>query len=566
MLDKLGKTPNILILLNDQQRYERDWPADWAARHLPAMNRLKRNGLSFRNAITAACPYSSSRASLLTGTYPSQNGVFHTLAVPSDLSHAEPPPGYSQQPLIPTQPNLARMLKTAGYKVVWKGKWHLSNPVNGTSSWTADDIVYMREAYGFDDWNPFDAGNSVSNYSTLGGGDYANNDARFISGIRLSGDQTSPGAQSAVEFLRGYNPKDGPFCLVVSVVNPHDVWVAPGFSEGSGYTEGLGSELGMPVPENVDEDLSHKPSAQGVFRAGYDANTIQTFGPSKSLKLPVNRHNYVNFYAYLQTLADGHVMRVLNELDNRGLTESTLIVRVADHGEMALAHGLREKMYNAYEESIHVPLIVSNPVLFPEPKETDALVSSIDILPTLARIAGVHELYEYAFRGIDLTPVLEDPSRRVQDVVHFCYDDGYLTGDVPPYIRAIRTDTVLYAVYFNTGGTRFEYEMYNLKDDPHENTNLVGIAEHEDQLRIHHKKLYEKMKSAGTAPAGIPLISPELQALAKSDNSLIPPLHWPTTDEAVAQSYQQRQRERPDFEGHAEKLKHKGFWFAHAKS
>lgn len=50
------------------------------------------------------------------------------------------------------------MLKTAGYKVVWKGKWHLSVPVNGTSHWTADDIRYLREAYGFEELNPNDAG------------------------------------------------------------------------------------------------------------------------------------------------------------------------------------------------------------------------------------------------------------------------------------------------------------------------------------------------------------------------------------------------------------------------
>ena len=54
-LDKLAKKPNILILLNDQQRLERHWPADWAAKNLPAMNRLKRHGLTFRNYITASC-------------------------------------------------------------------------------------------------------------------------------------------------------------------------------------------------------------------------------------------------------------------------------------------------------------------------------------------------------------------------------------------------------------------------------------------------------------------------------------------------------------------------------
>ncbi len=566
-LDKLGKQPNIVILLTDQQRHERDWPPEFAARYLPAMDRLKRNGLSFRNAFIAASACSPSRATLLTGTYPSQTGVLHTLVSPGDGSLSGAPTGYSQQPLLPTQPNLAHVLKTAGYKVVWKGKWHLSVPVNGTSHWTADDIRHMREAYGFEEWNPNDAGVSIANYSTLGGGDVYDNDARFVEGVRLADDRDSPPANSAIEFLRAYRSTDGPFCLVVSIVNPHDIWVAPGFQMGCGYQEGMGSELGLPIPKNVDEDLSTKPTAQGLFRFQYDAAIVEEFGPSKNLELRVNQSNSVNFYAYLQTLGDRHVMNVLDELDARGLTESTLIIRMADHGEMAMAHGLREKMYNAYEETIHVPLVFSNLVLFPEPEETEALVSTIDILPTLARITGVFESFEYVFRGVDLTPVIEEPDRRVQALVHFVYDDGYLTGNVAPYIRAIRTDDWLYAVYFNTAGSSFEYEMYDVKADPHEDTNLAGLKKYEDQLRILHAKLQEKMHSAGTAPAGIPLVSPRLEAEAKrtGDSSLIPDPHWPTVEQAVKESRKQRRRPHPDFAKLAGKIGKRGFWMPKAQ-
>lgn len=110
VLDKLNK-PNILILLTDQQRHEQDWPPEWAVQNLPAMERLKRNGLSFRNAFTAACACSPSRACILTGTYPDQHGVHHTIVLPGDASLGPTPAGYSQQPLLLTQPNLARMLK-----------------------------------------------------------------------------------------------------------------------------------------------------------------------------------------------------------------------------------------------------------------------------------------------------------------------------------------------------------------------------------------------------------------------------------------------------------------------
>ena len=146
--------------------------------------------------------------------------------------------------------------------------------------------------------------------------------------------------------------------------------MAPIFSKDSGYVEGQGSEFKLPVPENVDEDLATKPSAQGLYRATFDLQTVMDSCPEKSLKLSVNQQNYVNFYAYLQTLADRHITAVLDELDAQNLTDSTLIVRLSDHGDQRMAHGMREKMFQAYDETIHVPLIFSNPRLFSTPLKT----------------------------------------------------------------------------------------------------------------------------------------------------------------------------------------------------
>ena len=80
--------------------------------------------------------------------------------------------------------------------------------------------------------------------------------------------------------------------------------------------------------------------------------------------------DYVNFYAHLHRVVDAKIGRLLRALGDPGdpgsLRSRTVIVRSADHGEMGLSHGgLRQKMFNAYEETIHVPLVVSNPVLFP---------------------------------------------------------------------------------------------------------------------------------------------------------------------------------------------------------
>jgi arylsulfatase A-like enzyme len=174
---------------------------------------------------------------------------------------------------------------------------------------------------------------------------------------------------------------------------------------------------------------------------------------------------------------------------------------------MGLSHGgLRQKMFNAYEETIHVPLIVSNPVLFPKAVGTDALASLIDLLPTVATLAGatLDPAQADAIRGRDLSPVLAAhaaperdrlsravtdfspvtehgaPQPTVQDAIHFTYDDHQAATALqnvpgqPNRIRAVRTERHKYALYFDPAArAATEYELYDLERDPDEVTNLV---------------------------------------------------------------------------------------------
>ena len=150
------------------------WPAGWAEKNLPAMQRLKRNGLYFNRAYTAACQCSPSRALMMTGRFAPVNRVTRTFLWP----------GLAQQN---RQPNIASLLKhKAGYEVVWKGKWHLSYaanaaPGNGGEDWSSTDIKVMEEKYGWSGWNPPDGGNAIERWqptqfgkfdglATLGGG------------------------------------------------------------------------------------------------------------------------------------------------------------------------------------------------------------------------------------------------------------------------------------------------------------------------------------------------------------------------------------------------------------
>jgi choline-sulfatase len=135
---------------------------------------------------------------------------------------------------------------------------------------------------------------------------------------------------------------------------------------------------------------------------------------------------------------------------------------------------MREKAYTVYEEMIHIPLIIHNPKLYPEPLETDAFYDHLDLMPTLLDLAGVAQPESYAL-GRSIAPVMRDPSKAVQDFTIFSFDDLiFLPASTPGgHIRTIREGDWTYAVYFGLDGSGLEYELYNIKNDPGQLDNLL---------------------------------------------------------------------------------------------
>jgi choline-sulfatase len=249
--------------------------------------------------------------------------------------------------------------------------------------------------------------------------------------------------------------------------------------------------------------------------------------------------DYVNFYAHLHRLVDAKIGRLVSALgsadDPGSLRSRTMVVRCADHGEMGLSHGgLRQKTFNVYEETINVPLVFSNPRLFPDDARTEALASHVDLLPTLLNLAGAETPGD--LRGHDLTPILADaaspgrengnpvdlsavtdhpaPAPSVRDAVHFTYDDhqaGTASQEAPGQpnrIRAIRTADAKYALYYDPHGKeRSEHELYDLGRDPLETENLLEVRTglpKSPTAGIKHVEMVERldaeMERSGTAP------------------------------------------------------------------
>jgi choline-sulfatase len=560
-----GRAPNVLLVITDQQRYPRHWPGDpgWLRELTPNDHRLAETGLTFSSAFCNTSMCSPSRATLLTGRYPAQHGVTltHTQAdlrpdprhlpgVIATLLEVLRSPGAPRQralrgfarglfqlgpksgnepELPPDTPNLAHILRGAGYEVGYKGKWHLTHPSGGSEmlgGWAPSDADRLLREYGFADWEPPDAGENAK-AEHFGAGNAG-----------PLGEGWDEVYTRQAEAWLGRPDLPEPFCLVVSLVNPHDVLGYPAQYVGGGYSRSEFRDLNVPLPPTLLEDMRNKPQVHELMRMGMAAYLGPLSGDRAKL-------DYVNFYAHLHRVVDAQLGRLLDALgdpgDPRSLRSRTLIFRSSDHGEMGLAHGgLRQKAFNAYEETIHIPLVISNPVLFPEPERTDALASLIDLVPTIARIAGVDQGASGAngIRGRDLSPILAeraspeaerlravevdlDPlvshpasAPSVQEQIHFTYDDHQAATalqDVagqPNRIRAVRTPESKFAIYFDPRGrAAAEYEMYDLERDPDERRNLVDRASGEPLSGDHAglrselgERLDSLMAANGTSP------------------------------------------------------------------
>ncbi len=138
----------------------------------------------------------------------------------------------------------------------------------------------------------------------------------------------------------------------------------PGCYVSGGYHVDEFRGLGVPLPPTLEEDLREKPSVQALSKLGMDTYL-------GALRDRQAQQDYVDFYAHLHRVVDAKIGRLLTALgpaeDPGSLRSRTVIARISDHGEMGLSHGgLRQKIFNAYEETIRVPLVISSPRMFPQ--------------------------------------------------------------------------------------------------------------------------------------------------------------------------------------------------------
>ena len=479
------RPPNLVVFIRDQVKPEDLWlPRDWAKENLPTRRWLLDNGLSFENSFTNTAMCSSARATFFTGKFPAQHEVGLL------LSDIENPVLDSQIQLNPDLPTLGNVLLDQGYDVSFFGKTHLSKTI------TLEDgeVVYQdMQPYEFSDWQGPDAGQDM-NPKNAGGG-YADNDSRFI--------------DEAIDWLDGRfdSGNDRPFAMVVSLVNPHDVlsypknWGEGDPNEDFGYEENMIKGSIDILPPTVIEPIADPILVEnGIDFAGNYKPQVQRewlLAQAGSQPLPTNemKLNYLNFYGNLMKIADSQMGDVIKTLNRHEAVNDTMFVSTGDHGEMGLSHGgMVQKMFNAYDESIRVPMIWSNPQYFKGGQTSDALVSLVDFLPTVAGLYGASEeqLDSYSLSGVDYSSIIRRAAAGsplsiddldVQSSVVYTYDDIYAGQDPrnsvpegawdhgllpgPNRLQAVRTKDFKYVRYYSGDQeyvpANWQGELYDLR-------------------------------------------------------------------------------------------------------
>lgn len=286
------------------------------------------------------------------------------------------------------------------------------------------------DVYGFQGWiGPEPHGNLYNNTGTLRDPGFAHQAARLIEQL----DQRHASGED-----------ERPWLMVASFVNPHDIVFSGPLLRAAGWFShfydvvqnhpNLLPPLGE--PPTAHECLQGKPRVQQDYVLQY---------PRMYMNQPTNE-TYFQFYYWLMAEVDKHIGTVYSALKASRFFEDTIVILTSDHGDMLGAHGgMQQKWHNAYDESIHVPMVISNPVLFPQTKTTGVLTSHVDILPTLLGLANIdadetrEKLAEnhteaQPLAGNDLSRLIlnaaqdDAPAGEIEQTVYFMTDDQVSLG------------------------------------------------------------------------------------------------------------------------------------------
>ena len=412
--------PNVLVLMCDQMQHQRMGFVDGIA-HTPTLDRIASEGVHFTKAYTCHGQCVPTRAALQTGLYPHECGV---MVIYGFHNH--------QARLTTKYQTIGHLFKDAGYKTAYFGKTHFGVPL---------------AELGYD----------------IDGGSYAMDDEE----AKEKGWQYVPkplrsdyrACDDAVEFLQGYAPGENPLFMTFSTNLPHP----PFFSEPTWADRFPADDLEL-SSSYYQETFANKPAFQQEHATDSNHGAHDEAG---------QRAELAQYYTMIAEM-DAHFGRIVAEYERLGIWDDTVVLFLADHGDMMGAHKMRLKGTLPYEELYRIPCMLKLPKSTTPVRQTvDDLVSSIQAPGTLLLAAGIDPPAQFHNGHFYDAPFRDGPP--ADEYVFFEHYAAYW-GIHPFY--AIRTPQFKYARYYGQDACE---EMYDLHVDPHELTNIAAEPAYAEQ-------------------------------------------------------------------------------------
>ncbi len=438
----MSDRPNILIIYPDQMRYDAMGCAGNPVIRTPQIDRLAAEGVQFTEAYTSypiCCPF---RASMLTGKYAQGHGMIQ-----------------NHFPLDGDQTFLAEILREAGYRTGYIGKWHLEGgPKPG--------FVPPDRRFGFEHFIGFNRGH-----------EYLSSIYYDDSGQAYHSSRYEPDYQTdhLLDFIRdATRAEDGkPWFGYLSYGPPHFPMDMPDYLRRVYSPDEVPLPPGVPDPalQRRVQTLRNDVWCGGDPRSGHSSHAAYDTKPVGEPETEAEIRQFIAEYYGMIHNVDWNLGRILNGLDRLGIADSTMVVFLSDHGDMFGQHGFYCGIKNqAYRAAMQVPLIIRYPARF-RPRKTDAMVDvGVDMMATILDLVGID-----APAGIDsesYLSVLDGESSEARNAIWyqvFTQTGGNPHEFAPFGERGIRTKDWLYMRHRDE-----RIFLFDERNDYHEQNNLVN--------------------------------------------------------------------------------------------
>lgn len=474
--------PNIIFIMTDDHSYQTLSAYDDRFINTPNLDRIANDGVLFANSFVTNSICGPSRATMITGKFSHKNGF------PDNRSTFDG-----------SQPTLPKYLQKAGYETAIVGKWHLKSVPTGFDH---SEVLIGQGNY----YNPV----FIENGDTT----------------RSEGYVTDIITDKSLDWLNQRDTKK-PFCLLLHHKATHRVWKPDTslfntfqdvtfeipntyFDDYEGRTAAAEQKLSIIEDMDLVYDLKmldkegeiktkYRRNFQNMYnrfteeqKKAWDKYYDPIIAEFKEANLSGKElakwkyQRYMEDYLKCVKSVDNNVGRVLDYLEEKGLSDNTLVVYTSDQGFYMGEHGWFDKRF-MYEESMRTPLLMRFPKNIKAAGKIDELVQNIDYAPTILDLAGVKIPSD--MQGESLVPLVTGKKEDIREALYYHYYE-YPNEHMVKRHYGIRTDRYKLIHFYNDID---DWELFDLQKDPGEMNDLYGKEGYE-KITANLKEKLEKLQ------------------------------------------------------------------------